>query len=120
MAFVAVDADGRPWYFDVIGAFTIARSGLSRTDAVWKALGRAHVLRNGDHGPVVFLASDLPKRGSEGDVALRAAGPSAFFDALDLRSTGDRDRLAAYAAGGHHRRPLAGFWNEGELPPLGR
>jgi hypothetical protein len=27
----------------------------------------------------------------------------------------DRDRLARYAGGGHHRRPLAGFWASDEL-----
>ena len=60
---VAADADGVLWYFDVSGAFTTTRGGLLRTDTMWKCLGRAHVLANQDIKPVVFLTSNLPKRG---------------------------------------------------------
>ncbi len=42
--FIATDADGLEWYFDVSGAFTSTRGGLLRTDTVWKALGRAQAL----------------------------------------------------------------------------
>jgi site-specific DNA-methyltransferase (adenine-specific) len=113
--FVAADHDGAPWYFDVSGAFTTTRGGLLRTDTVWKSLGRAHVLANNDIRPVVFLTSHLPRRGSEGDVALRAAGTTAFFDAIEMRSNEGFERLRKYAAGGHHERPLAGFWSEQDL-----
>jgi site-specific DNA-methyltransferase (adenine-specific) len=113
--FVAADHDGAPWYFDVSGAFTTTRGGLLRTDTVWKSLGRAHVLANNDINPVVFLTSHLPRRGSEGDVALRAAGTHAFFDAIEMRSNEGFERLRKYAAGGHHERPLAGFWSEQDL-----
>jgi site-specific DNA-methyltransferase (adenine-specific) len=114
--FVAEDADGQPWYFDVTGAFTTTRGGLLRTDTLWKCLGRAHVIANnpptdgGAPPPVVFLTSHLPKRGSEGDVALRAAGRAAFFDAIEMLSPEDQSRLAQYASGGHQARPLPGFW----------
>jgi len=113
--FVASDRDGDPWYFDVSGAYTTTRGGLLRTDTVWKSLGRAHVLANNRIAPVVFLTSHLPRRGSEGDVALRAAGPSAFFDAIEMRSNDGFERLQKYAAGGHRERPLIGFWSEQEL-----
>lgn len=47
MNFIAADADERPWYFDVTGAwFATTRGGLRRTDTVWKCLGRAHVIQN--------------------------------------------------------------------------
>jgi len=116
--FVAADATGATWLFDVPGAFTTHRGGLLRTDAVWKALGRAHALRGrGIDAPLVFLTTRLPKRPSEGDTALRAAGPDAFFDAIDLLSDAGRARLGAYAAGGSGKAgtPRVGFWTEGEL-----
>lgn len=124
MNFIAVDADERPWYFDVTGAFTTTRGGLLRTDSVWKCLGRAHVVQNKDNAgrlektPLVFLTSHLPNRGSEGDVALRAAGPHAFFDAIAMLSDDGRRRLKTYAAGGC-TRPLPGFWTGRDIDRLG-
>ena len=120
--FIALDADKRPWYFDVTGAFTTTRGGLLRTDSVWKCLGRAHVLQNHTNGalkegekiPVVFLTSHLPKRGSEGDSALRAAGPTAFFDAIEMLAPDGQARLARYAEGGNDV-PLPGFWTEKDI-----
>jgi len=41
----------------------------------------------------VFLTTQLPFRGSEGDMALRAAGPDLFFDAVELLSADDLGRL---------------------------
>ncbi len=113
--FVALDAAELPWYFDVSGAFTRTRSGLLRTDTVWKSLGRAHVLAQPGREVerLVFLTSHLPRPGSEGDTALRAAGPDAFFDAIEMRDSDGFDRLTAYAAG--QRDPLPGFWNERDL-----
>ncbi len=116
ISFVATDASGARWYFDVAGAFTSYRGGLLRTDAVWRSLGRANALKGrlpGD-APIVFLTSHLPRRGSEGDTALRAAGPSAFFDAVEMLSEQGRERLAAYAEGTTHG-PLLGFWTEADL-----
>lgn len=121
--FIAVDADERPWYFDVTGAFTTTRGGLLRTDSVWKCLGRAHVVQNKinagrvEKTPLVLLTSHLPRRGSEGDVALRAAGPDAFFDAIAMLSDEGRRRLSAYAKGGRPR-PLPGFWTADDLQRL--
>jgi hypothetical protein len=122
--FVALDADQRPWYFDVTGAFITTRGGLVRTDSVWKCLGRAHVVQNKvnagrvEKTPLVFLTSHLPNRGGEGDLALRAAGPDAFFDAVAMLSDDGRRRLAAYAAGGC-ARPLPGFWTGRDIERLG-
>jgi site-specific DNA-methyltransferase (adenine-specific) len=108
--FIAADRDDVTWYFDVSGAFTSTRGGLLRTDTVWKTLGRAHVLRGKLNGPLVFLTSHLPKKGSEGDIALRAAAEQGgFFDAIEMRSADGYERLRKYAAGGHSEVPLAGF-----------
>jgi DNA modification methylase len=115
VSYVADDHDGSPWYFDVTGAFTTTRSGLSRTEAVWRALGRAHVLSRHGLAPLVLLTSHLPKRPGEGDTALRAAGPGTVFDALELLTPSTLERLRHYAAGGHRQRPLPGFWSVEEL-----
>lgn len=114
---VAADADGAPWYFDITGAFTTYRGGLIRTETVWRALGRAHALRGRipHDTPVLFLTTDLPRPKSEGDTALRAAGPDAFFDAVELRSDEGRARLERYATGGYTKGALPGFWSDADL-----
>ena len=110
----AADACGGTWWFDVPGPFTSHRGGLLRTEAVWRALGRAAALRGAAADvPVVLLATDLPRRGSEGDKGLRAAGPSVVFDVVDVLDQGARARLAAYAAGA--AGPLPGFWGTSDL-----
>jgi hypothetical protein len=111
---VAGDAHGDVWYFAVAGAFTTFREGL-RTDDVWRALGRAHAIRRarGDV-PLVLLTPRRPKQASEGDDALRAAGPDAFFDVIELLHDDDVAHLAAYAAGGKSG-PRRHFWSATEL-----
>jgi DNA modification methylase len=114
---VATDALGTPWLFDVAGAFTSHRGGLARTDAVWRALGRAHALRGrpAPRPPLVLLTTALPRRPGEGDAALRSAGPDAFFDAVNLLSEEGRHRLQRYADGGRHADPEPGFWTAADL-----
>jgi DNA modification methylase len=115
MNLIADDSLGESWYFDVTGAFTTTRGGLLRSDTVWKCLGRAHVLSRKGLGPLVFLTSHLPKRGGEGDKALRAAGPYAFFDAIEMLSSDGLHRLKSYAASGRPPTALPGFWSPREL-----
>ncbi len=112
----AADGDGAPWFFDVAGPFTSGGGGLARTDTVWRTLGRAAALRaaRGDM-PLVVLTTRLPRRPSEGDSALRAAGPSVVFDVVDLLSTDGRQRLAIAAKGGTSARPEPGFWTPADL-----
>jgi hypothetical protein len=114
--FVATDDEGACWFFDVSGAFTSHRGGLLRTDTVWKSLGRAYALK-GARGevPLVFLTSHLPRRPSEGDTALRAAGPDAFFDAIEMLSADSLERLRLYAKGGFTESPEPGFWTAQDL-----
>src|SRR5262245_48295213 len=99
--FVAKDKADVEWYFDVSGAFTSTRGGLLRTDTVWKSLGRAHVLASKGIKNVVLLTSDLPRKGSEGDIALRIALEDIVLDAIEMRSDDGYERLRKYAAGGH-------------------
>jgi DNA modification methylase len=117
--FVAFDGNDEPWFFDVSGAFTSHRGGLLRTDTVWKSLGRASALRGSGsvprETPIVFLTTHVPRRPSEGDKALRAAGPDAFFDAIEMLSDEGRDRLDTYGRGGHTNNPLLGFWTAADL-----
>jgi DNA modification methylase len=122
--FIATDDQGDVWYFDVSGAFTSHRGGLLRTDTVWKSLGRANAIRGRREStiapgatrdiPIVFLTTHVPRQPSEGDTALRAAGPDAFFDAVEMLSDDGRERLKRYAQGGH-TGPLLGFWTRADL-----
>jgi site-specific DNA-methyltransferase (adenine-specific) len=116
--FIALDADEAPWYFDVSGAFTTTRGGLLRTDTVWKSLGRANVMFNNDKSPLVLLTSHLPRPRSEGDLALRAVGPGIVFDAIEMLSDEQRQRLKLYAQGSRRHRPEPGFWTDKELSRL--
>ncbi|MEO6124744.1 MAG: site-specific DNA-methyltransferase [Ilumatobacteraceae bacterium] len=116
VSLVAVDALGAQWLFDVAGLFTSRRGGMRNTDAVWRALGKAHAIRGKlATTPFVLLTTHLPKRSTDGAAALRAAGPHAFFDAIEMLSPASRERLATYGAGGHGTAPMPGFWTEAEL-----
>jgi DNA modification methylase len=116
VSFTAKDAEGSTWHFDVAGPNSAYRGGMSKTDTVWRTLGRAHVMASNDVTPLVILTPLLPRPGSEGDKALRATGTKGFFDAVDLFSAGARERLTAYATG-QHTRPRPGFWTVKELAP---
>ena len=116
--FIAEDNAGHVWFFNVSGALTTHRGGLLRTDTVWKSLSRAYALkRTLDDGkiPLVFLTSHLPRRPSEGITALREAGPSAFFDAIEMLDIGGIERLRLYAKGDSTNSPEPGFWTSAEL-----
>ena len=114
VSFTAKDARGSTWHFDVAGSNSAYRGGMSKTDTVWRTLGRAHVMANQDVSPLVILTPLLPRPGSEGDKALRAAGTQGFFDAVDLFSPEGQQRLTAYATG-KRTWPLAGFWRAKDL-----
>ena len=104
LTFVATDHTGRDWAFDVSGTFSSTRAGLRRTDAIWKALGKAAVLhQDGGRLPLVLLTTHVPVRNSAGSAALERLrqpdGP--VFDVVELLSSEDRDRLQEYASKGH-------------------
>jgi site-specific DNA-methyltransferase (adenine-specific) len=111
LSFVALDAMGDEWWFDVAGPHADRRGGLLRMETVWRTLGRAVALRASRGAtPLVALTTSMPRPQSEGDVALRAAGSDTLFDIVDVLSTAGRDRLRAYAAGAHRSAPATGFW----------
>ncbi len=100
--FLATDAAENLWAFDVSGAFTSSRAGLRRTDTLWKALGKAAVVR--EHRSdlaVVLLTTDAPERGSVGYAALNSMkGPSkTVYDSIELLDPAGQDRLRNYAQG---------------------
>ncbi len=118
VSFIAADAEGYPWYFDVSGAFTITRSGLASTGTLLRTLGRANVMVNNAKTPLVLLTSSFPKAGSDGDLALRAVGPKVIFDAIELQADEQIARLKIYAEGGRRARPEGGFWLDNDLANL--
>ncbi|MHB1533222.1 MAG: DNA-methyltransferase [Acidimicrobiales bacterium] len=69
--FTARDRKGKLWFFDVVGSFTSYRAGLKRTDMLWKALGKAAVIREVSTTPLVLLTTDAPVRASAGAEALK-------------------------------------------------
>ena len=114
--FLVTSADGSTqWYVDVTGAFTTSRPGLMRMDALWKMLGRLHVLHssNGGRQKVIVLTSKAPRAKSEGDKALRLAGPKSVYDVVEMYDAAGIERLKAYAEGA--TGPLPGFWTEKDL-----
>lgn len=104
---IATDQAGGRWLIELGGPFQRHRGGLNSTDAVWRTLGRTHTLR-GAGERVLVLTSELPRRRSEFDLALRAAGHDAFHDVIDVFDTDALERLAQYAAGVTEQLP--GFW----------
>lgn len=116
VGFVARDREGSLWYFDVAGTFTNTRAGLQRTEVVWRAIGHAHLL--GVHGrrPYVVLTTDLPRAATDGDTALRAAGPSSIFDVIQMVDPDDLRRLRRYGSG-KRNQPLPGFWDASIIEP---
>lgn len=105
--FIASDKTGKEWAFDVSGTFTSSRAGLRRTDALWKALGKASVLHEaGLDIPLVLLTTDLPAKGSAAHAALKVvSGPGKpVFDLIELLNGLDQDRLRGYALRGRPTR----------------
>jgi site-specific DNA-methyltransferase (adenine-specific) len=105
---VVSDQVGGRWVVELGGPFVRYRGGLTSVDAVYRMLGRAHVLR-GLGERVLVLTSDIPARRSEFDTAIQAAGAGAVFDVIDVFDPDALARLAEYGRGGA-TTPLTGFW----------
>jgi len=100
--FRATAPTGREWFFDVSGAFSSSRPGLRRTDTLWKALGRASIIRH-DEGckgrPLVFLTTDRPVDRSAGARALENAINNKLVSmVVEMEDAADRTRLRMKAA----------------------
>lgn len=102
VSFEASDARGRRWLFDLFGGFTASAPGLSRTDVLWRALGRAAAVdRHRDGRPLVVLTSHLPPERSPLARALwEMVGPDRpILDVVQLLDPDDLARLADHAGG---------------------
>jgi modification methylase len=76
VSFAARDRSGRVWLFDVAGSYTRYRPGLGRADVLWRAVGKAAVLRELASEPLVLMAAGLPLAGSSAAKILAAVvGP---------------------------------------------
>ena len=127
---IADEAGEYRYYVDMSGAFTSSRPGLMRTDTLWKMLGRANVLKTTHPDTrLLVLTSHLPRKSSEGDRAMRAVGPWAIFDAIeifddpgdglfaddaDVTNAAGVERLRRYARLGA-AEPLPGFWTPDDI-----
>ena len=101
--YVATDRTGDDWAFDVSGAFTSNRSGLKRTDTLWKALGKAAVLSQAHPNlPLVLLTTDAPTKGSAGHTALSVilGVDKPVFDLIEILDPIAQARLKGYAERG--------------------
>jgi DNA modification methylase len=98
--FTGRDSRGKLWFFDVTGSFTSHRAGLKRTDTLWKALGKAAVLREVSNTPLVLLTPDAPARGPGAEALKQVVGPKKPIHAVIemLKSTG-LERLTALCEG---------------------
>jgi site-specific DNA-methyltransferase (adenine-specific) len=114
VTFRARDRRGCSWHVDVAGGFTGNRPGLRRSDLLWKALGKAAVLREvGPEVPLLLLTTGVPAPRSPAGAALAAVrGPGRpVHDVVVLTEPGDLARLAAHgegrppAPGSDRRRP---------------
>ncbi|MCB1257876.1 MAG: site-specific DNA-methyltransferase [Microthrixaceae bacterium] len=99
---VASDVNGVDWAFDVCGSFTSTRSGLRRSDALWKALGSAAVLHEGTADVplrLILLTTDAPAKGSTGHKSLAVMqGPDRpVHDVIELLNGADHERLRRIA-----------------------
>jgi site-specific DNA-methyltransferase (adenine-specific) len=94
----ATDATGREWLVLVAGGTTVVRSGLRRTEVLYRALGEASIL-TASGARVLVLTTDLPPARSTALGALRAARGGVLVDAVELGAPGAAARMAVYAAG---------------------
>jgi DNA modification methylase len=95
---IATDTSGTEWLVLVAGASTVVRTGLRRSDVLFRTLGEASVLTQAGHR-VLVLTTDLPVARSAPFAALAAARGAGLVDAVELGAAGAAERLAAYAAG---------------------
>lgn len=108
IAYTGRDRTGRQWLFDISGAFTTTNAGLRRSDALWRALGKAAVIHAAwPEVPFVLLTTAAPAPASAGDRAWRSLGEAAppgeigaVYDVVELGSPEGEARLSRYASEG--------------------
>ncbi|MGH9124216.1 MAG: DNA-methyltransferase [Acidimicrobiales bacterium] len=100
VSFTARDSKGKLWFFDVTGSFTSHRGGLKRTDTLWKALGKATVLREVGNTPLVLLTTDAPARGAGAEALKQVVGPKKpIYAVIEILKPAGLERLRALCEG---------------------
>ena len=100
VAFSGCDASGGGWLFDVVGGLTSYRPGLNRTDALWRAVGKAAMLGVLEPKKRLVVLTTGVTTGAGRAVLDIVGGPDKPIAAVvDMTSAADRLRLAALAAG---------------------
>ena len=113
--FLVNDCDGGEWWIDIAGSFTIARSGLERSEGLWHVLGRLRTFESlHPTARVLVMTPHAVDPTSTNGKTLRATPPGALHDVVSLSGSEDLERLAAYGAG--EQRPLPGFWRPADIP----
>lgn len=98
--FTARDSRGELCYFDVAGSFTSHRGGSKRTDALWKVLAMASVLREAVGAPLVVLTTDVPSRGAGAEALRQMVGPTKPIRAvIAMLDAADRETLRHLGCG---------------------
>jgi DNA modification methylase len=93
---VGEDARGQRWFFLVGGPHTSRGGGLTRTEEVWRSLGRATALRSRNPDvPVVLITTGLPAPRSDGELALEAARSTGLVAVVDLLVEGALSDLSS-------------------------
>jgi DNA modification methylase len=105
--FSASDGAGRRHLFDCYGGLAAGRQGLSRSENVWRALGRATALALwGEPGTVagpVLLTTDAPQRGSAAGRVLAEAVESRTITAVVTIDDDGLEQLRALSSAAEPR-----------------
>jgi hypothetical protein len=84
----------------VTGGFTSHRAGLKRADTLWKALGKAAVLREVGNTPLVLLTTEAPARGPGSEALKQVVGPKKPIHAvIEILRPAGRELLTALCEG---------------------
>lgn len=106
VSFATRAPDGSAWLFDVAGSFTTNRPGLTRPEALNKALAKAALVAGTRAGmPLVLLAPGLPAPNSAAGQALAAVTGTLVHGAVDLLDSGAVAALRSLAGDGGGRAP---------------
>lgn len=95
---VATARDGREFFVDVVGGFTLTKPGLQKSEEVWRTLARYHLLRTAQpDARMLVITSSLPRKGTPPAKALFAAHDEGSFEVFELFDEDASARLAELA-----------------------
>jgi DNA modification methylase len=102
VALAATDQGDRRWLVDVVGTLSTGDTGLRRTDALWKLLGRASLLHEVDpKQPLLVLTTHLPVGPPAAALAALSGTGKPVTAVVALHDPAAADRLTELAAARH-------------------